>query len=387
MKLTWINFLHLYQPAAIDDEKVIEATEKSYTRIISALQRNPEIKFTLNITGCLVEKWDQLGYSKLISDITELIKNGQIELTGSAAYHAFLPILPENEVIRRVKMNEEILRKYFGITKPKGFFIPEAAYGRRLAKIIKKLGYDWLILDEITAFGALNKISREKLYIDKNSELKLCFRSRKYSLNYVPQIIAAKLKKDSGGIVITATDAELYGLRHEDFSANFEKILKSRRLRTATISEYLKSLKEKIIINPMPSSWESTEKELKNSQPYHLWLDKKNKIHIKLWELALLAIKTVNKHPDDKNYGWARRHLDRGLASCTFWWASAKDFKLFGPISWSPDEIERGVNEIIRSIRALDDPATRKTKIQAEKLYIEIKRMIWQRHWHYYWKK
>jgi len=108
---------------------------------------------------------------------------------------------------------------------------------------------------------------------------------------------------------------------------------------------------------------------------------------MKLWQLANLVYKTVEDYKKDDNYGWARWHFVRGLASCTFWWASAKDFRLFGPISWSPDEIERGSNELIRAIRALDDVTTRRTKIKAERLYIKIKQMVWDRHWKYYWKK
>ncbi|MFA7088380.1 MAG: hypothetical protein WC146_03505, partial [Patescibacteria group bacterium] len=75
------------------------------------------------------------------------------------------------------------------------------------------------------------------------------------------------------------------------------------------------------------------------------------------------------------------------FASCTFWWASAKDFRLFGPISWSPDEIERGLNEFIRAVRALDNTTTKKIKIQSEKIYIALKKMVWTKHWNYYWKR
>jgi len=75
------------------------------------------------------------------------------------------------------------------------------------------------------------------------------------------------------------------------------------------------------------------------------------------------------------------------LASCTFWWASAHDFRLYGPLAWNPDEIEKGANELIRSVRALNDPRTRQAKIKAEKLYIKIKQLIWHKHWHYYWLK
>ena len=33
--MKWINFLHFYQPATLNKEQIIEAVEKSYTRIIS----------------------------------------------------------------------------------------------------------------------------------------------------------------------------------------------------------------------------------------------------------------------------------------------------------------------------------------------------------------
>jgi len=446
MKITWINFLHFYQPPTADNEAIIEATEKSYQRIVSALKRNPNIKFTFNITGCLLDKWQELGFEQLIKDIKQLVQAGQVELTGSAAFHPILPLLPKTEIERQIKLNEKILQKYFGPANSEqyegeqtfvansatpeatrgcnpllpqglhGFFIPEGTYEKKLAKQIKKLGYQWTLLDEISAFGNINGTNFTTLYQDKNSKLKICFRSRKMSKSYVPQTIfelinpapfrqqglgsnknnshlntklpkRCGVKKEKNKIIVTATDAELYGLRHNDVSASFEKLLKRPEITTLTVSEYLNGLRESEIIKPITSSWESTEQELESKMPYHLWYDKKNKIQVKLWQLAYLAIKTVNKYKHDANYKWARCHLDKGMSSCTFWWASAKDFRLFGPISWSPDEIERGTNELIRSIRALDDATTRRTKIQAERLYIKIKKMVWQRHWRYYWKK
>lgn len=388
MKLTWINFLHFYQPYSADNETIIEATEKSYKRIVGALTRNPRIKFTFNIAGCLLDRWQELGYGQLIGDIKRLIESGRIEITGSAAFHPFLPLLPESEISRQIRLNENILKKYFGgNVKLNGFFIPEAAYDKKLAKLIKKRGYDWLILDEISACGKINSVDCGKIYIDKYSKLRLCFRSRKFSRSYVPKTIMELIKEGENKTAITATDAELYGLRHNDISAALEKLLKRPEIAAETVSEYLGGLTAKEIIKPVPSSWESTEEELKREKPYHLWADKKNKIQVKLWRLANLAVKTVNKHKKDENYSWAREHLDKGLSSCTFWWASASDFRLFGPISWNPDEIERGVNELMRSVRALDDITTRATKIKAEKLYIKIKKMIWQKHWKYYWKK
>jgi len=385
-KITWVNLLHFYQPPTAKDETVIEAAEKSYKKIIGALKRNPKIKFTLNLTGCLLEKLDQLGYHDLISDIRELNDRGQIELTGTAAYHPILPLLPDREVRENIETNQKILKKYFGENfRAKGFFLPELAYSGAATKIIADCGYGWIILDEISAFGELNKLDYNKLHIEKNTGLKIFFRDRSLSKSYTPEIIINLLNSNYRGLALTATDAELYGLRHIDFADSFEKLLKHPEIKTLTVSEFLSDLKDKVELEPLASSWESTAGELKRGQPYILWQNKNNTIQKSLWSLAELAIETVNRYPADADYPWARLHLNRGLSSCAFWWASARDFKMFSSISWSPDEIERGANELIKSIRSLAEPETIAAKIAGEKIYLKIKRLVWYKHWTKYW--
>lgn len=385
--MLWINFLHLYQPANADDHTIKEATEKSYLRIIRALEERPRIKFTLNINGCLIERWQELGYSNLIKRINQLIQKEQIELTGTAFYHPILPLVPEEEAKRQIKEQEKILKKYFGGNiKLRGFFLPEMAYGEGAGRLIEKLGYEWIILDEISATGKLNKIKTDKIYQNKKNGLKVIFRSRVDSAIYFPDKFL-KIKKNNNRVFITATDGELYGLKHEDPTAEFEKMLKNKNLKTLTISEFLETRKtQKITL--IPSNWEATEKEIKNKIPYALWFNKKNKIQNKLWQFAKFAYDIIRRHSKDKNYYWARWHLSRGLSSCTFWWASARDFRhVFGPVAWGPDEIEKGLSELIRSIRTLDKTTTRQTKIKAEKIYLNIKHMIWRKHWTCHWKK
>ncbi|MEA3449589.1 MAG: hypothetical protein U9Q85_01245 [Patescibacteria group bacterium] len=391
--MLWINFLHLYQPVHTDAYFIKEATEKSYKRIISALEAHPEIGFTLNINTCLFLRWEELGYSGLIKRIAVLLERGQIELTGNAAYHPLLPLIPKEELERQIKESEDIFRKHFGEKyKPRGFFMSEMAYGKEAAKAIKELGYEWIILDEITYNGRLKQVDFRKCHIDKESKLKLIFRSRKLSSDYVPKLINKLLDKANGKIVaITATDAELYGLRYNDIHNELGKLFKDERLETKLISDYLdlactsKAGKE---INLVSSNWESTERELKEKRAYSSWKDNKKDIHKKLWQLTNHVYTTVCEHQDDDNYYWARWHLVRGLSSCTFWWASGKDFRyIFGPYAWNPDEIERGTNELVRSIRAINNELTIADKIKAEHLFVEIKKIVWEKHWIYYWKK
>ncbi|MFA4942954.1 MAG: hypothetical protein WC564_04935 [Patescibacteria group bacterium] len=380
----WINFLHLYQPANTDAYHIQEAVDKSYARLVRALEEHPEIKFTFNISGCLLSRLEELGHLDLISRFKKLIDKKQLEITGTAAYHALLPLVSEAEVIRQVKENEVILKKYFGKNfKPNGFFLPEMAYSPKVAKIVKKLGYKWLIVDEILFSSKLNKVDFSNIYLDENSGLKIVFRSRRFSNAYVPDNLIDFFATSK--TIITATDGELYGLRHEDPTGKLEEVSRADGFSTQLVSEFIASRKKVVKVKLLSGNWESTPLELKNKEPYSLWQKKGNQIQKALWDFATLAQDINSRNPRDHNYYWSRWHLVRGLASCTFWWASDRDFSQnFGPRAWSPDEIERGINELIRSIRSLHESTTHSTKIKAEKIYLHIQRLIWEKHWRYY---
>ncbi|HOZ53110.1 MAG TPA: hypothetical protein PK142_00325 [bacterium] len=379
--MLWINFLHLYQPANSDAYKIEEASDLSYQRVVEALLKNKDIKFTFNISGCLVERLAELKKFDLIKKINILLERGQMELVGSAAYHALLPLIDEKEIIWQINEQEKIIKKYFPKAKLRGFFLPEMAYSPKVARVIKKSGYDWLIIDEISYSGN-QKLDFNEIYIDKNSGLKIIFRSRKLSNSYVPEKIIELLDKGDDRTIITATDGELYGLRHNDNKKILEKSLKRKGLETILISDYVKKGRQNKEILLRESNWESTEKYLREGKPFHLWYNNSNRIQLKLWDFVSLAIKLINKYKKDQNHHWARWHFVRGLASCTFWWASAYDFKHnFGPRAWSPDEIERGVDEFIRAIRSLEDSTSRSEKIMAENFLISIKKMVWVKHW------
>lgn len=389
--MTWINFLHFYQPANIESFTIKEALDKSYFRVIRLLEENPNYKLTINISGCLLERLNEMGENNFIERVKKLVEEKKLELVGTAAYHALLPLIPEEEVKRQIQENEEILKKYFGDNfKPRGFFFPEMAYSVSVARIVKEMGYEWTILDEFSAFG-VEKFDRKKPHIDRLSGLKIIFRDRNQSRAYPPDLIIKHLKEErfKDELLITGTDGELYGLRHEDPTGEMEKIASLKdRVKTMTISSYLNKFNEKDIIelDLRPSSWESSEKDLNNGQPFILWNNKKNKIHRDLWRLANIAISINDKYKEDNNYYWYRWHLVRGLASCTFWWASANDFSTnFGPYAWNPDIVERGLNDLIRSIRSISSKESKQIKLTAEKYYLKINKNLWREHWEKHW--
>lgn len=382
--LLWLNFLHIYQPPTLEKELLVKITQEAYFNIVKVLKKNPQHKITLNITACLTEYLSQVGFTKLIDDIKFLVARGQIELTGSAAFHPLLPLLPEAEVVRQIKVNDEINKKYFGKAyKPKGFYLPEMAYSDTVAKIIKKTGFKWIILDEIALDGKINHghINYDQKYKLKKIGLQVIFRNRHFSKTFVPTTITELLNKEKRPkVIVTATDGEIYGHKYIDHQQIFNKVLKNKQLTTITISEFLASQRLENKINVLNSTWESTPAELKAGIYYSLWQHPKNKTHQKLWQLANFALKLNYESLKDPNHFASRLHLEKGLASCTFWWASGKDFKMFDNPAWNPNEVEKGALELLSSVRSLVNTSF-KNKIKAEKMFLEIHKVIWTKHW------
>ncbi len=381
-KTYWINFLHFYLPPHSEEYAIKEAAEKSYRWIVMMVKKFPRFTFTFNMNACLTQILIEHGYESIIKELSKLIKKGQLELTDSLAFHPLAPLLPAKEIIRQIKLNQQINRAHFGV-KAQGFFLPEMAYSPRVGKMIAKLGYKWLILDEISLKGKRGQVDWQKKYILKNTNLKIIFRSWYWSKDYVPRRLVHHHQENTlPSHIVSATDAELYGLRFVDFEGWLAKALRLRSLEPLTISQYLKTLRPKQEINPLSSNWESLESELKQNIPFALWSHPRNSIQTKLWQLAKLAWQKIDHYQNYPDYPWARRHLDWGLASCTFWWASDRDFRLFGPPAWKPDEVEKGATELIRAIRTL--PLAKQTKVRAEKLFHQIKQELWVKHWQKY---
>jgi len=376
----WINFLHFYQPPIVSDDTIREVVKSSYQSWADFLLQHSECKVTINFTGCLTERLYNLGYQDLLNQFSELAEKGQIEFVETLAFHSIAPLIPEKEVIKQIQINSEINKNRFGkVYKPVGFFLPEMAYSKKVGKIISDLGYKYLILDEIANVTPGVTHGQNSRFKIQDSNLYVVFRNRKLSQGFVPDEIL-KNKNSLKNTIITATDGELYGHRYWNWWPGYMKVLKHESIKTQIISKYLESLKQEKEVEVRECSWESTEKELKNKIPFAFLKHPNNKIHTLLWKLTDFALKLNYNNQDDENHYASRLHLENGLASCTFWWASNKDFKeIFGPEAWDPGFVESGAQELLNSIRSLN--ISSRKKLKAEKFYRKIHELIWKKHW------
>lgn len=380
----WANFLHIYQPPNQMPDILDRIANESYRKIIQGLKENPKAKITLNINAGLTELLYKLGYKDIIYNLKTLAERGQIEFTESAKYHAFLPMIPKSEIERQIKLNNETNKKYFGkIYKPVGFFPPEMAYHPKIAEVAADLGYKWLIVDEIAYNGKVGQVSFEKVYTVKGTKnLKIFFREQKTSNLIIGAVIRSKksllevLEKElhKNRYLLTAMDGETLGHHRPGLESLFFDICRSRVFEKITISEIEKYFPEAEAIEPISSTWSSSEQDLKNNTPYIQWAHPDNPIHNWQWKFTNLALRLVQEMDKKKpDYAVARKKLDQALHSCQYWWASAKPW-------WSLEMVESGawkLLDVINSIKNLPE----KTRNYAQDLYEKIifKTFEWQR--------
>lgn len=366
----WANFLHIYQPPTQKELWVNRITNESYRKIFSGLLKIKSARLTLNINGILCELLNKHGGSDVLTDINKLLKSGNLELTGSAMYHPFLPLLPESEIERQILLNEETLNKYFNLlpVDQRGFFAPEMAYSYKVAEIAKRLGYKWIIVDEL-AFPGGKKSSPDTLYKIKGLEdFYVFFRDRNLSFTIlsaqagtVPTILrylGERLQKNE--YVVTAMDGETFGHHRPGLEALLFDLLEEKSIDSVQVSDLLGRFSKVEEIEPRESTWAVTKKDLRENKPYARWQSDENTIQQRQWALTELAIKIGQRSPDIK----IRALLDRALHSDQYWWASARPW-------WSLEMIERGAFEL-RGV-VLESPASSKEEKQkAEELYRDI---------------
>ncbi len=385
--MKWGNFLHIYQPA--DQQKdILEAIiTQCYRPLISYIVASNDVRMTLNVTGALLELFDKNGYKDLIDMLKKGGEEGKIEFTSSAKYHGFLPLLPEKDVIRQIKINDETASFYLGRAyKPRGFFPPEMGYSKNIAPIVESLGFEWIILDEIAHSGTPGTVDYSKIYTIKDTKLKVFFRQRRLS-NLImsavvrsPETLRDAMKDDLGkpNYIITAMDGETFGHHRPGLEKFLFNVFETKDFNICTVSDILNEKNEEKYgsaeVDPVASTWASSKEDIERSVQFLSWKDPENHIHKWQWELFHLVREKVekmdSKHP---RYIDVKHRMDIATASDHYWWASAKPW-------WSLEMIEDGEYRLLDTLRMIPD-VKEEDLAKAQNLYEKIisTAFTWQR--------
>lgn len=354
--MRWANFIHIYQPADQQPDILQAVVAQSYRPILEGIEANKNIRLTFNVNGALLELFDKYGHRDLIDILRRAGQEEKIEFTGCAKYHALLPFLSEKEAIRQIEINNEINKFYLGDAyKPKGFFPPEMAYKPEMAPLIESLGFKWIILDEIAFNGETDQVQYDKIYRIKNTKLGVFFRERRLSNMIMSAVVRSeksiieavgdKLKSDR--YWLTAMDGETFGHHRPGLEKMLLEIFQSSDIELIQVSDIPKYFKEEIEIEPIKSTWASSQDDIRKGIQFLSWRDPENQIHKWQWELVDLALNEFYKIKEkDNGYQNIRSKIDNALASDHFWWASAKPW-------WSLEMIELGAYRLLDAIRSI----------------------------------
>lgn len=357
-------FLHCYQPSTQYPEVLHQVVRKSYEPIIQILESNPNSVINLNFSGALVEQLT-LSYGDILSRIRSLHTRGQIELLGSACYHPLLTYIPDVEIRRQVRLNEQIIKNDIGanLAEYSGFFAPEMSIDKHVCQVIKELGYSYVMADESAVpVGSKQYLNQSRIFIDKGSGLKIVCRHKDLSLD----IAFSKLRSISDFLeivrgmpyVILAIDGETFGHHRPEQVELLRSLLQyyviSNELELTKLSDLLFT-EPAIGIDVARSCW---------GENFKRWDNPENKLHVAQWKLLNTVVKAVDEYPErDGGYWEAREILDKGLQSDQFWWASVNP-------CWHYKMVERGAKLLLDSVLAL--PGDLPAKKEAQDLYDEI---------------
>jgi len=365
--------LHIYQPPTQDIEILKKIDKESYKPLFKMIQEHENAKFCLNINGILVDMLYEFGLGDTMDLIKDLVKEKKLEIVGTAKFHPILPLIPQKEAEHQIKLNEIVNKREFGKNWIKsGFFPPEMAISPEVIKIVKDLGYEWIIMSGI---AISSEWAYDKIYQSPEGLL-LFFRddilSNKISFKEIkPNEFIDSLKNlfnnnnnnkndvdDDNSYIIVAQDGETFGHHIKNYEKDFlgkvlTKLEKEDEVQTCFISEIKNYFPiEKKPITPKKSSWSTIDTDLKDNEYYPLWKHKKNDIHRHYWKIVNNLNKLIELADSiDKSKNWeteqyyktARWFYDRGLHSCPTWWSNPNRG------TWSPNLIYRGTELLIRA--------------------------------------
>lgn len=153
------------QYAEIPIAQIPRVVKESYLPTLKGLLKIPKARLAFNFTGPTLEILEK-EYPEVIELLRKGVKNGQFELLGFAYSQPILPLIPEIDINLHIEKHLELLENLLGVKKPKGFFLPEAAWSPNLAPILKKFGFSWTLIDYdhlvLSQTGAGESVSIEK---------------------------------------------------------------------------------------------------------------------------------------------------------------------------------------------------------------------------------
>lgn len=345
----WAQLLHFYQPPTQTHDILVRVANESYRPLLRVLARHPNARVAVNIQGVLTQLLQEHGQGDVIESLMRLADRGIIEFVGSGKYHPILPLIPAERRRVSIEQNSETNAAAFGEHwKPRGFFPPEMCFGPEITNEIAGTGHDWFIMSGVGCPGPwpIDRVHRVKAGSGKLAVLfRDDVRSNKISFRRTsPEEFVHDLQEVGGSAdsyVVTAMDAETFGHHIAGWESEFLDATLGllghqgrrgpHRVQMAFPSTVVDQFPAGDLIEPLASSWSTSEQDIEFGDPYPLWKSPANELHARQWEYVdhcLYLVRVARAHAESKDAAKfaaiAAERLEPALHSCQFWWASRR---------------------------------------------------------------
>ncbi len=326
--------LHAYQPVTQRIEILERIVNNCYIPFFENLTKKPNVRITLNITGCLLELL-ATKYPYVLELIEKCISAGQIEIMGSAFFHPLLPLISIENQKYQIGKQKEILQNILGMTSSV-FFPPELAVSEDLLPQILEKGYNTVLVptninSEPYGCNFILDNGKSIQLVKRNKELSNNISFNHYNRNITHCVLELQDKfKATNQPIVLAMDLETFGEHMEEYYYYFFNV--ADRIETLTLSSCLNRFPiEKVSEIFIPSSWSTTQSDIDALIPYPLWNHPFNPVH-QLQHTHLRLLHQIKRYLLEGD--WMDEY-HASYYSCQFWWAS-KDW-------WASDLIHTGL--------------------------------------------
>lgn len=138
-----------YDERESNERVVHKVAEKSYLPtnrlLLELLNKHPEFKISLSITGTVIEQLEKWA-PHVLESFQELTRTGRVEIVGETYYHSLAFFYSRKEFEYQVDKHRQKIEEVFGQT-PKVFRNTELAYNNDLAYWADKAGYKGILAE------------------------------------------------------------------------------------------------------------------------------------------------------------------------------------------------------------------------------------------------
>lgn len=169
-----VLYLHVHQPFRVRDYTIFDAgfdhnyffdsdyhartsneqilhkvAAKSYIptnkRLLQILNKHPEFKLSMSITGTVLEQL-QMWSPEALQSFKDLVATGRVEIVAETYYHSLAFFYSRFEFEKQVRMHHDKIFEVFGV-RPKVFRNTELSYNNDLAAWAEQAGYEGIITE------------------------------------------------------------------------------------------------------------------------------------------------------------------------------------------------------------------------------------------------